>query len=162
MGEGGREKIERAMGRIPGSVFVMTSKFEDRARGVRVHWVQRASVSPPMIMVALPKGRPIIPLLHDSHAFAVCQVAATDKLTQKKFAHNVDAGDNPFEAIETRRAVTGSPILSRALAYVDCDLVRHIDVDGDHDIYVGLVRDGDLLIDSDDGVIVRFADIGAT
>ena len=152
--------IASALGRIPGSLFVMTSHFEDRTRGVMVSWVQQLSTEPPMVMVALPKGRPIVPLLHDSHAFALCQVSVDDKLTQKKFYNGVDAGDNPFEAMDVHRGVTGSPIMSRALAYLDCELIRHLDVDGDHDIYVGLVRDGKVNIPEDEQVVVRLRENG--
>jgi len=151
--------IGKALGRLPGSLFVMTSHYEDRMRGVMVSWVQQAGFNPPMIMVALAKGRPIVPLLHDSHGFALCQIAKDDRLVVRRFAAGKDAGDNPFEGIELIKAATGSPIIKRSLAYLDCELIRHIDVDGDHDVYVGLVRDGNIL-NGDNEPIVHLRDTG--
>ncbi|MFA7236560.1 MAG: flavin reductase family protein [Phycisphaeraceae bacterium] len=159
MKDDSKTRIGLAMGRIPQSIYVMTSHFEDRMRGVLVTCVQQMAHEPPMIMVALPKGRPIIPLIHDSHSFALCQIARNDKLTLRRFSPHIDAGDNAFEALETTRGITGSPILKKALAYLDCELVRHIDVDADHDIYVGLVRDGNLLQHADE-TIVQLRDNG--
>ena len=148
-----KTRVGLALGRIPQSIYVMTSHSEDRMRGVLVTCVQQMAHEPPMIMVALPKGRPIIPLIHDSHSFAICQIARSDKLTQHRFAPNADAGDNAFEAMEITHGITGSPILKKALAYLDCELVRHIDVDADHDIYIGLVRDGNLLHRAEETIV---------
>ncbi len=153
-----RDDIGKALGRIPQSLYVMTAQFEDRMRGVMVSFVQQVSFDPPMVMVCLGKGRPIIPLIHDSHAFAICQIARSDKLTLKRFARGTDAGDSPFQAIETMRGATGSPIITRSLAYLDCELVRHIDIDGDHDMYIGQVRQGARL--NDEEVFIHLRDNG--
>lgn len=148
-----RKQIGKALGRIPQSLFIMTSFHEDRTRGVMVSWVQQVGFEPPMVMACLSKGRPIIPLLHDSHSFALCQIDPADKLTIKRFGG--DVGDNPFETIDVFRGATGSPILKKSLAYLDCELVRHFDVDGDHDIYVGLVRGGNVMVEGDPIVRLR-------
>jgi len=158
MTEDSQNGIARALGRIPQSLYIMTAAHEDRMRGVMVSFVQQMGFDPPMISVALAKGRPIVPLLHDSHGFAICQISPKDKLLMKRFAGGVDAGENPFDGLKLRRDVTGSPILERALAYLDCALVRHIDVEADHDIYVGMVRGGDRL--SDEEVNIRLRENG--
>jgi flavin reductase (DIM6/NTAB) family NADH-FMN oxidoreductase RutF len=160
MTDDAHQGVGKALGRIPQSLYIMTAQFEDQMRGVMVSFVQQVSFDPPMVMVCLAKGRPIVPLIHDSHAFAVCQIVRTDKLTLKRFARGSDAGESPFQAIETTRGTTGSPIIKRSLAYLDCKLVRHIDIDGDHDMYVGEVRDGNLL--SDGEVFIHLRDNGFT
>jgi len=154
------QRIGKALGRIPQSLYIMTAQYEDQMRGVMVSFVQQVSFDPPMVMVSLGKGRPIVPLIHDSHAFAVCQIAKTDKLTLKRFARGTQPGESPFQAIETMRGATGSPVIKRSLAYLDCDLVRHIDIDGDHDMYIGAVREGDLLNDGE--VFIHLRDNGFT
>lgn len=138
-------QIGKVLGRIPASLYIMTSHFEAHARGVMVSFVQQVGFEPPMVMVSLAKGRHIVPLLHDSHAFALCQIADDDKLTLKRFSKAVDTGEDAFEGLETFRGPTGSPILAKSLAYMDCELVRHIDVECDHDLYIGLVREAQIL-----------------
>jgi len=151
-----KQRIGEALGRIPQSIYILTSHYEDQTRGMLVSWVQQVSFDPPMVMVAVSKGRSIVPLLHDSHSFALCQIAEHEKLMLRKFADPDE--EAPFEGLGTHRGVTGSPILDRALAYLDCQMIRHLDIDGDHDIYVGLVRDGARL--REDDIVVRLRENG--
>ena len=127
---------------IPQSIYVMTAEHEQRQRGVMVSWVQQAGFDPPMVLVALRKGNDIVPLIHDSRCFALSQIVEDDRLAWKKFSHRPADDDNPLDAFEIERRVTGAPILKRAAAFMDCTLIRHLDIDGDHDLYVGLIRDG--------------------
>ncbi len=158
MTEADTQQIAKVLGKIPASIYIMTSHFEDHCHGVMVSWVQQVSFEPPMVMVSLAKGRHIVPLLHDSHGFALCQVAEGDKLTLKRFSKASDPNDDVFEGLDSFRAGTGSPILAKALSYMDCELVRHIDVDGDHDLYIGHVREAKVLNKGEP--IVRLRDNG--
>ncbi len=140
------ERIDAALASVPRSVYVMTSRFEDRSQGVMVHWVQRITGAPPLIlMIAVPKGSPIIPILQDSRHFALCQVHPDDKLTRRRFSG--EPTEEPFSAIETRLSPHGAPVIVKSLAYLDCELLRHVDFEGDHDMYLGLIHDGDRLQD---------------
>lgn len=131
--------------RIPTGLYVMMAAHEHRMHGVVIKYVQRVSVEPPLVLIALPKGQTIVPLIHDARSFAICQIAADDRFMQRKFGTDDGANEESLHGIDILRRTTGSPILARCQAFLDCDLVRHADIDGDHDIYVGLVRAGDLL-----------------
>lgn len=133
--------VGKVLALIPQGVYVMTTRHEQRSRAVLVSWVQQASFSPPMVMVALRKGRDIVPMLHDSHAFALCQLSAKDTLTFKKL-RNAHGNEETLRAMTIDFKKTGAPVLKNCLAWLDCELVRHIDVDGDHDLYIGLILDG--------------------
>lgn len=159
-----RQRVGVVLGRIPQGRYIMTAKYEKRERAVLVSWVQQASFNPPMVLVALHKERDIGPLIHESHAFALNQVAAEDRLTIKRFTAPAprrppddedDNADHPLQAMSTLRKATGSPILAKAMCYMDCDLVRHVDVDGDHDLYVGQIRDAGVLHDGEIPVHLR-------
>ncbi len=140
-----QKSIGKALGGIPQGLFILTSAFEHRRRGVVVSFVQQASFDPPMVMVALGKDRDIVPVIHESHAFALNQISEEDKLVLKQFADRRRPGDDPFQLLESVRRATGSPILCRAMSFMDCRLVRHIDVEGDHDLYIGRILDGGVL-----------------
>ena len=139
-----REELTQALGRIPASLYILTARYQQRKRGVLVSWVQQAAMEPPTVLVALPKGRSIIPLMHESHHFALCQITRDDKLSLKKFSSPA-ADDNPFEGLETIKGVTGAPIIATSMSYVECELIRHVDFEADHDLYVGRVIDGKVL-----------------
>lgn len=141
-----RRGIGQALGGIPQGLYILSAAHEMRCRAVMVSFVQQAGFAPPTVVVALNKGRDIVPLIHDSHAFALSQIAEDDRLLLKKFAdRRQGADDGPLDGMETFKKATGSPILCRAVGYLDCRLVRHIDVDSDHDLYVGHVLSGGLL-----------------
>lgn len=141
-----RRAIGQSLGGIPQGLYIMSAAHEMRCRAVLVSFVQQAGFDPPTVVVALNKGRDIVPIIHDSHAFALSQIAEDDRLVIKKFAEKRGrTDDDPLAGLEIIKKVTGSPILCRAVGYLDCRLVRHIDVDSDHDLYVGQILCGGLL-----------------
>jgi len=147
--------IGRALGRLPQGLFLLTAAFEHRQRGVLVTQVQQVCYDPPMIMFALNKSLQIGPFLHESRAFALNQIAGDDKMIPRRFTCDVTSKQDTFETLKLRRSKTGSPVLQRALAYFDCELVRHFDIEGDQDLYVGRVIDADVLNDGDPPVHFR-------
>ena len=48
--------------------------------------------------------------------------------------------EDPLASYRLADSVTGAPVLERAVSYLDCELIRHIDIESDHDLYVGLIR----------------------
>ncbi len=136
-----REQIEEALGRIPTGVFVLTAEHEDRRGGMVIHWVQRVCREPPMVCVAVAKGESIMPLLSESRAFGLCQLAEEDRLTTRRFASMSESVEDPFLGFELSK-VEGHrvPVLAHSLMYLECELVCHMDVEGDHDLFVGRVK----------------------
>ncbi len=132
-------EIERAMGLLPSVACVMTSAFDDRRAGVLVQWVMQCSTEPVFVAIAPLKGHPIAPLIRDSHAFGLCLIDRKDRLLLKKFADHDDSEQDPFASFETTTLTTGAPLLSQAVAVLDCEVVRHFDLEADHEIYVGHV-----------------------
>lgn len=133
--------IAAALGVVPTGAFVLTAQHEDRRAGMLVQWVQRVCESPPMISVAVAKGKAIMPLLSESRKFALCQLGENDRLLKRKFAQDSEPGDDPFLGFELRKSKLGNvPIMKDALAYFECELSCHMDVEGDHDLFVGLIH----------------------
>src|SRR5690606_5832315 len=117
--------------------------------GVPVTWAQQCSNEPPMIVVAVRKGQTIDPLIRDSRAFCLCQLARGERYLSRRFSGEQEVGDDPFLSTPSRTAKSGSPILERAIAYLDCELVRHVDIESEFELFVGLIHDGDLLSDAE-------------
>jgi len=136
-------EVSKALGRIPSGLFVLTARHEDRRMGILASLVQQVCFNPPMVCVAIAKGRPIMPLISESRRFAVCQMAKGDKILMRKFAAPVVQGDDPFLGFELLpRTTLNLPVLAGAMAFLECEVTCHIDVDGDHDLFIGSVRNG--------------------
>jgi len=139
------EKIGKALGQIPSGLFIMTASHDDRRTGMLASWVQQVCFKPPMVSVAVAKGRPIMPLLSESRQFGLCQLPVDDRLYLRKFAKGVDLSEDPFLSYDLiEDTVLGVPLLSGCAAYLECELTCHMDVEGDHDIFIGKVHAGDI------------------
>jgi flavin reductase (DIM6/NTAB) family NADH-FMN oxidoreductase RutF len=135
--------IAAAMGRIPSGLFILTAAHEDHRAGMLASWVQQVCFQPPMVSVAVGKGRPIMPLISESRRFGLCQLPRGEKVIFRKFAGGTEMNEDPFLGFElVQNTVTGVPILVHCMSYIECELSCHMDVEGDHDLFVGIVRGG--------------------
>lgn len=150
--------LDRAIALLPCGQFIMTAGFEDHAAGLLVRWVQRCSTTPPMLMIAIRKGEPIEPIVRDARGFALCQVSSDDRFLIRKFAPDAERQEDPFVCLPTTTGATGAPIIERAMSYLDCELVRNVELDSDHRIYVGQIRGGGVLNPAEPAV--HFGDNG--
>ena len=125
---------------IPSGLFLINAAHDGKRSGVLTRWVQRCSQKPNMITVALPKGMPVEPLIRDSRFFTICQVSADDVVLQRKFATPPDRNDDPFVTLSIETAPSGAPVVSRAMNYLDCELVTHLEFESEFRLYVGLVQ----------------------
>ncbi|MFI4862374.1 MAG: flavin reductase family protein [Phycisphaerales bacterium JB063] len=140
MDEALRNVIGQSLGAIPSGRFVLTAAHEDRRLGTLVGWVQQACFEPPMVSVAVCKGTPIMPLISESRHFGLCQLGAEDRTLIRKFANVNDPGDDPFLGMTLIKPVSQkTPILSTARVFLECELTCHMDVEGDHDLFIGTV-----------------------
>jgi flavin reductase (DIM6/NTAB) family NADH-FMN oxidoreductase RutF len=137
------DDARRAIGVFPRGAYLLTAAYEHKRAGQLVYSVQPCADEPILICVAARKGHPIEPLIRDASRFAVCLIDAADKLLMRTFNQvgGATKGD-PFDALEVDRLVTGAPVLRRSLAALDCQVIRHLDVDADHELYVGQVLAG--------------------
>lgn len=135
-----KQAVGSALGAIPSGLFVLTAAHEDRRLGSLVGWVQQACFEPPMVSIAIRKGTPIMPLISESRQFGLCQLADADRMLLRKFAQQTDPGEDPFLGMPLVKPILNKvPILAGCRAYVECELNCHMDVEGDHDIFVGRI-----------------------
>jgi flavin reductase (DIM6/NTAB) family NADH-FMN oxidoreductase RutF len=146
--------ITQALSRIPSGRFLLTAAHDGARSAILVTWVQPCAADSPLVMTALATSRPVTPLIRDSRGFALCQIAADDRFLSRKFATTPVQGEDPFVGLDTFTAASGAPIVSRAMSYLDCELVRHVDLEADCGLYVGLVRAGGVLNDGAPEVVI--------
>jgi 3-hydroxy-9,10-secoandrosta-1,3,5(10)-triene-9,17-dione monooxygenase reductase component len=138
--------VGRALGRIPSGVFVLTAG--DGGVGsvaMLASWVQQVGFAPPMVSVAMAKGRPAGEAVKREQRFGLSVLGEKDHLLMKKYARGVAAGDPAFAGVAVRTSGGGVAHLADALAYLECRLVRACDFGGDHELLVGEVTEGKIL-----------------
>jgi flavin reductase (DIM6/NTAB) family NADH-FMN oxidoreductase RutF len=144
--------LARAMVYFPRGVFLMTAAYEDDRSGIRVLTAHQCSEEPILIAVAARKGHSIEPLIRDSHHFALCVVDPDDRLLSHKFPPGGEpvGGGDPFDSIPHETLVSAAPVPTRCIAAFDCEVVRHFDLEADHEIYVGQILRTKVYQDSPD------------
>ena len=133
-----RDAVVCALGQVPAAAFLMTSCFEGKRAGVVVRFVQTCGLEPLLVSVALRRGHWIEPIIRDSRCFGLHLIDAEDRLLLRKFDADAkrEAAD-PFDCLPLETLVSSSPAPTRARVSIDCEVVRHFDLEADHSLYVG-------------------------
>lgn len=124
----------------PSGVSIVTTSDGERVSGMTVSAFNSLSIEPPLILVCLHKASTTGQLVQLTRRFAVSILGAGQAHISDLFAGRVplDHKEERFIGLATHTAVTGSPILSDSVAWLDCRV--HEQHDGvTHWIVVGEV-----------------------
>jgi flavin reductase (DIM6/NTAB) family NADH-FMN oxidoreductase RutF len=121
-------------------VSVVTSAHGDERAGLTVSAFNSLSLTPPMVLICLHKDSHAIPIIDESGVFAVSFLNGDQSYLSDRFAGRVPLaeGEERFDNVDTFVAETGSPVLSGAVAWVDCKVAMKHD-GSTHWIYIGEV-----------------------
>ena len=137
--------VEQAVGRVVGSLNVVTAKFGDVSSAMLASWVSQATFNPPGLTVAVAKDRAIESLMYPGGQFVLNILADGNHMgLMKHFLKPFAPGEDRFAGVATQIADNGSPILSDALAYVECSVSNRLEC-GDHWLVYAVVDNGKLL-----------------
>ncbi|MFN6527111.1 diflavin flavoprotein [Nostoc sp. ChiSLP03a] len=137
--------VEQAVGRIVGSLCVLTAKEGDRSSAMLASWVSQASFSPPGLTIAVAKDRAVETLTHTGNKFVLNILKEGNHLgLMKHFLKPFGPGQDRFADVAAEEAESGSPILTDALAYLECSVKNRME-SGDHWLVYATVENGKLL-----------------
>ena len=132
--------IDDLLDQIPSGVFLLTGACGDMRGATLVRWVQQVASQPPMLVVAIEKGQPLSPIIRDSRGFALCLIAANDPVCTRLFKQIPEHTQDPMISIPCMKTPSGAPVPLRATAWFDCEIVRHFDIEADHEVYIGCIH----------------------
>lgn len=133
-------RFRTTLGQFCSGVVIATGCLDGVPAGFAAQSFTSLSLDPPLVGLCPAKTSTSWPRLRDSGRFCINILAADQKPVCDLFAKS---GIDKFASIDWRPGVTGSPIITGALAYIDCELVAEHDA-GDHTIAVGRVLDLDI------------------
>ncbi|MEA5618277.1 diflavin flavoprotein [Cronbergia sp. UHCC 0137] len=140
--------VEQAVGRIIGSLCVVTATQGDVKSGMLASWVTQASFNPPGLTIAVAKDRAMESLSHTGNQFVV-NILAEGKELRKQFMKTFTPGQDRFAGLAMEEASNGGIILTDALAYLECSVQSRMEA-GDHWLVYATVDSGKVL--NQDGV----------
>ncbi|MHC5594580.1 MAG: flavin reductase family protein, partial [Nostoc sp.] len=142
--------VEQAVGRIVGSLCVLTAKEGERSSAMLASWVAQASFNPPGLTIAVSKDRAVETLTHTGNKFVLNILKEGNHLgLMKHFLKPFGPGQDRFADVAAQESESGSPILTDALAYLECSVQNRME-SGDHWLVYATVESGKLL--DNDGV----------
>jgi 3-hydroxy-9,10-secoandrosta-1,3,5(10)-triene-9,17-dione monooxygenase reductase component len=135
--------LRSVCGHFTTGVTVVTSGTTSFVVGVTVNSFTSVSLDPPLILVCIQNESSELPALRRTGAFTVNILAADQEEVCRTFASR---HTRRARTVDVHAGITGVPILSKALAYLECRLQREVD-GGDHAILIGGVVALDVLRD---------------
>ncbi|MCG6133530.1 MAG: diflavin flavoprotein [Nostoc sp. LLA-1] len=138
--------VEQAVGRIVGSLCVVTAKQGDISSAMLASWVSQASFNPPGLTVAVAKDRALELLMHSGNKFVLNILQEGNHIgLMKHFLKPFSPGQDRFADIAAAEDTeSGSPILTDALAYLECSVQSRME-SGDHWLVYATVDNGKVL-----------------
>lgn len=141
-------RTEQALGRLVGSLCIVTTQRQELKGAMVASWVSQATFNPPGFTVAVAKERAIESLLPIGSQF-VLNILEEGKHIElmKYFLKPFAPGEDRFADIDSQPAENGAPILSSALAYIECEVSNRLEC-GDHWVLYAIAKNGKLLSDT--------------
>ena len=141
------DRLQQALGRIVGSLSIVTCEEEELSGAMLASWISQATFNPPGFTVAVAKERAIESLLHQGSYFVLNILKEGDHLgLMKHFLRPFSPGQDRFDGLKTQVADNGCPILEDALAYLECKVGDRMEC-GDHWVIYAIVTKGEVLQD---------------
>ncbi|QDV72556.1 flavin reductase family protein [Botrimarina mediterranea] len=136
-----------ALGRLPSGIYILTVGEDATATGMLASWVQQAAFEPPMLSVALKRGRPVCERIEAGESFVLNVVGEGQKSLLKHFAKGFEPDEPAFEGVAIARTACGAPALADAIAVLECRMATVADA-GDHRVVIAEVTASEVLTDT--------------
>ncbi len=132
----------RVLWTMPSGLYIVGSRDGERRNGMTLNWASQLSFEPKLLGISVEKEAFTHELIAAGGTFSLCIIDREDRAIVRKFTKpvDVDAAARTLNGFPYRDGVTGVPILTQAVAYVECEVRRAVDV-GDHTLFVGEVVD---------------------
>ncbi|NEP10931.1 MAG: MBL fold metallo-hydrolase [Symploca sp. SIO2C1] len=134
--------LDKALGRISTGLYIITAQKGDIKSAMLASWVTQASFQPLGLTIAVAKDRAIESLMQVSDRFVLNILEEGNyQGLMKHFLKRFKPGDDRFAGVKTQSATNGSPILTDALAYLECQVVSRMEC-SDHWVVYASVDTG--------------------
>lgn len=134
--------LDKALGRISSGLYIITAKKGDVTGGTLASWVAQASFQPLGLTVAVSKERAIESMMQVGDRFVINVLEEGNyQGLMKHFLKRFPPGADRFAGVKNQPAENGAPILTDAIAYIDCEVSSCMEC-SDHWIIYSTVQDG--------------------
>lgn len=127
-----------ALRMIPYGIYVLTAKSGLEAAAATVNWVTQTSFEPPLLVVGVKADSGAYALINKTNVFALNMLGKGQQAVGFTFFKPAKLDGDSISGEPFTPGANGSPILSNAIASVECKVINIVE-QGDHHIVVGQV-----------------------
>jgi len=135
----------RVLWKMPSGLYLLGSagiwQGSFKRQLMTLNWATQLSFDPKLVGVGVEHGAVTHDLISAGNAFSLCILAREDRAIVRRFVKPVEDDDgaamNGFPVFSRR---TGAPILTQAVAWLDCEVRQAVETGG-HTLFVGEVVD---------------------
>ena len=146
----------RVLWSLPYGLYVVGSRDGERRNAMTLNWASQVAFEPKLVGIGVEKDAFTHELIAAGGCFTLCTVDREDRAIVRKFTKPVDAeweGEaGTLNGFAFHQASTGAPVLSQAVAFVDCEVRQPVDT-GNHTFFIGEVVDSGFLKDEETPVL---------
>jgi len=148
----------RVLWTMPSGLYVVGSRDGERRNGMTLNWATQMSFDPKLLGISVEKEAFTHELIAAGGVFSVCIIDREDRAIVRKFTKpvDVDTAAQTLNGFPYRDGVTGAPILTQAVAYLECDVRQSVDVGG-HTLFIGEIVDAGFA-QAEDTPVLRMED----
>lgn len=153
--------ISDALKMMPYGFYVLSSHADGEDNIMVCNWLTQASFEPLLVSIALQKTSYSYGLVTQSKAFTINLFRLVDQDVVKPFAKSRHKNPDKMKGVEfTRAPQTQCPVLPQAAAFFECKVIKQVETEGDHDIFVAEVVNAEVRQASEAADMLNLPGIG--
>ncbi len=130
----------RVLWSLPYGLYVVGCRAGERRNAMTLNWATQVSFEPKLVGIGVERTALTHELIAEGGTFTLCTIDREDRAIVRKFTKpvEVDVEAMTLNGFSFREGLTGTPILSQAVAWLDCEVREGVEC-GTHTFFVGEV-----------------------
>ncbi len=150
------ETLNKVLWSIPNVLCLIGSRAGDEWNGMTQSWVTQVAMEPVLVAVSIDAKAVTNRLIRQGGSFSINLWDRSDTRPFVKFSKPATKEGMTLNDRPIREGVTGVPVFTEAVAYLECTVWRTIEC-GTHDVFLGEVIDAGFTGD-EEPLIARMED----
>ena len=155
----------RVMWRMPSGLYLLGSLSGGRRNLMTLNWASQVATEPKLVAVSVQSSAVTHGLIEQGGVFSLSILKRDDRSLVRKFVKPVEpseievdtSGRGTMRNVGVRPDVTGAPVVSDALGWLDCEVRRTIPLSS-HSLFVGEVVGFGFGEDGEEAEVLRTED----
>jgi len=128
-----------ALRKIPHGVYIVGVKQDAQLNAFTATWLTQVSFTPPLVALGIKKDSHSFAMIRQERVFSVNLLGKDQKALAEHFVKPATVVGEKLRTVPHRPGATGAPVLTDAIAYVECEVREIANERGDHAIVIGEV-----------------------